>query len=248
MKEIKIRLDKFLSNLGCGSRSVVQKLIKRGLVKVNSEVIKNSSHKIDPSKDRIFVEDDEVLYQENYYFMLNKPVGYITATTDEYFPTVLELFSDFPLWEKLFPVGRLDKDTEGLLILTTDGQFAHRLTHPKWNIEKEYYVVVEGDNISNIDFNQYQNKGLYLKEDRYTTKPFKVKVISTGREKSEILMTISEGKYHIVKKIIQQLGSSVLYLKRTRIGNLVLDENLKPGEYRELTREEIDNLKRMVKL
>jgi 16S rRNA uridine-516 pseudouridylate synthase and related pseudouridylate synthases len=114
-------------------------------------------------KDKVELEDEEILYKENHYFMLNKPAGYITATEDEEYPTVLDLFSDLPIASKLFPVGRLDIDTEGLLILTTDGQFGHRLSHPKWNIEKEYYAIVEGD-ISNIDFSEYENKGIYLKK------------------------------------------------------------------------------------
>ncbi|MEJ5172343.1 MAG: pseudouridine synthase [Hydrogenothermaceae bacterium] len=179
--------------------------------------------------------------------MLNKPAGYITATFDENEPTVLDFFMDFPLVEKLFPVGRLDRDTEGLLIITTDGQFAHRLAHPKWNIEKEYFAIVEGD-LSYIDFSPYEKKGLYLKKDKYTTKPFKVRVIKSSPEKSEIYITVSEGKYHIVKKIMGELKHPVLYLKRVRIGNLILDETLETGEYRELTKEEIEDLKSLVRL
>ncbi len=179
--------------------------------------------------------------------MLNKPAGYITATEDEEYPTVLDLFSDLPVASKLFPVGRLDIDTEGLLILTTDGQFGHRLSHPKWNIEKEYYVVVEGD-ISNIDFSEYKNKGIYLKKEKYQTKPFKVKVLNTSKDKSEMLITLTEGKYHIVKRIMQELEHPVLYLKRIRIGSLKLDEDLLPGEFRELTEKEIKELKKLIKM
>jgi len=179
--------------------------------------------------------------------VLNKPAGYITATEDEEYPTVLDLFSDLPVASKLFPVGRLDIDTEGLLILTTDGQFGHRLSHPKWNIEKEYYVVVEGD-ISNIDFSEYKNKGIYLKKEKYQTKPFKVKVLNTSKDKSEMLITLTEGKYHIVKRIMQELEHPVLYLKRIRIGSLKLDEDLLPGEFRELTEKEIKELKKLIKM
>ena len=179
--------------------------------------------------------------------MLNKPAGYITATEDEEYPTVLDLFSDLPVASKLFPVGRLDIDTEGLLILTTDGQFGHRLSHPKWNIEKEYCAIVEGD-ISNIDFSEYKNKGIYLKKEKYQTKPFKVKVLNTSKDKSEILITLTEGKYHIVKRIMQELEHPVLYLKRIRIGSLKLDEDLLPGEFRELTEKEIKELKKLIKM
>jgi 16S rRNA pseudouridine516 synthase len=179
--------------------------------------------------------------------MLNKPAGYITATEDEEYPTVLDLFSDLPIASKLFPIGRLDIDTEGLLILTTDGQFGHRLSHPKWNIEKEYYAIVEGD-ISNIDFSEYENKGIYLKKEKYQTRSFKVKVLNTSKDKSEILITLTEGKYHIVKKIMQELEHPVLYLKRIRIGSLKLDEDLRPGKFRELTEKEIKELKKLIKM
>lgn len=178
--------------------------------------------------------------------MLNKPSGYITATEDEDYPTVLDLFED-NIRFKLFPIGRLDIDTEGLLIITTDGILAHRLAHPKWNIEKEYFAVVKG-NISDINFADFEKKGIFLKKEKYQTKPFKVKVKSASEEKYEIFITVTEGKYHIVKKIMQQLNHPVLYLKRVRIGNLHLDENLKEGKYRELTEEEIKDLKKLVNL
>lgn len=236
-----------MSNQGYGSRSEVQKLIKKGFVKVNNQEVKNPAIHIDPSKDKISVEDEEVEYQENFYYMLNKPAGYITATYDEKLPTVLDLLSDLPIVDKLFPIGRLDLDTEGLLILTTDGQLAHRLAHPKWNIEKEYYAVVEG-NISNIDFSIFENKGIYLKKDKYQTKPFKVKALSSSKDQSKILITVSEGKYHIVKKIMEELGHPVKYLKRIRVGNLSLDEDLKTGEYRPLSQEEVEKLKELVNL
>lgn len=243
----KIRLDKFLSHQGFGSRSEVQKFIKSGLVKVNGQIVRNPAFKINIEKDTVSYDEEDIEYRENFYFMLNKPAGYITATYDENEPTVIELFSDFPFMEKLFPVGRLDRDTEGLLIITTDGQFAHRISHPKWNIEKEYFAKVKGD-ISDIDFSKFEEKGIYLKSDKYQTKPFKVKVLNVSEESSELLLSISEGKYHIVKKIMVQLNHPVIYLKRIRIGSLMLDENLKPGEYRELTESEIKALKESVNL
>ncbi|WP_211245396.1 pseudouridine synthase [Sulfurihydrogenibium subterraneum] len=246
-KEPNIRLDRFLANQGFGSRSEVQKLIKKRFVKVNDKEVKDPSIHIDPLKDKITVEDEDVEYQENFYFMLNKPSGYITATYDENYPTVIELLTDEPIKDRLFPIGRLDLDTEGLLILTTDGQLAHRLAHPKWNIEKEYYAIVEGD-VSKIDFSPFEKEGIYLKKDKYKTKPFKVKVLSSSKEESKILITVSEGKYHIVKKIMQSLGHPVKYLKRIRMGNLKLDKNLEIGNYRPLTEEEIKNLKNLVNL
>ncbi len=193
------------------------------------------------------MEGEPIEYKENYYFMFNKPSGYITATYSEELPTIMEFFQDFPLWEKLFPVGRLDVDTEGLLIVTTDGQLAHRIAHPKWEIEKEYYAVVQG-NINDVkDLERFEKEGIEL-EDGYKTKPFRIKVLSADDKKSEILITVTEGKYHIVKRIMEKLGHPVLYLKRIKIGNLKLDESLEPGEYRELTEEEIKELKKLVNL
>nr|WP_231475410.1 pseudouridine synthase [Persephonella sp. KM09-Lau-8] len=191
------------------------------------------------------MDEEPVTYQKHYYFMFNKPSGYITATEDKDYPTVMEFFEEVPVYKRLFPIGRLDIDTEGLLIITDDGQLGHRLAHPKWEIEKEYYAVVKGD-VLDIDFSKYEESGIKLKD--YQTKPFKVKVISTSPEKSEILITVKEGKYHIVKRIMEALGHPVLYLKRVRIGNLKLDPYLKEGEFRELTPEEIKNLKRLVNL
>jgi len=242
-----MRLDRFLVNQGFGSRKEVQKLIKSGVVKVNEEVIDDPSYHIDPNKDIVNIDGEEIEYKENFYFMLNKPKGYITAAYDEKYPTVMDLFFSEPMIDKLFPIGRLDIDTEGLLIITSDGQLAHRITHPKWNIEKEYFVIVDGD-VSDIDFSRYEKEGIYLKKEKYKTKPFKVEVLKTSPEESEILITITEGKYHIIKNIMSELKHEVLYLKRVRIGPLRLDEDLAPGEYRELTKEEIDMIKRSVKM
>jgi 16S rRNA pseudouridine516 synthase len=179
--------------------------------------------------------------------MLNKPKGYVSAKKDELYPTVLDFFVNESVYKKLFPVGRLDLDTEGLLLITTDGTFAHRIAHPKWDIEKEYFAIVKGD-ISSLNLEKFKEKGIFLKEDKYQTKPFKTKVLKADSETSQIKITLKEGKHHIVKKIMKQLGFPVLYLKRERIGNLKLDNNLKPGEYRHLTEEELKNLKSLVNL
>ncbi len=242
-----MRLDKFLSHAGFGSRKEVKQLIRQKRVRVNDTLAKNPSQKINPETDTVYVDDEPISYKEHYYYVLNKPSGYISATEDQYRPTVLDFFVGLPAFEKLFPVGRLDVDTEGLLIITTDGQLAHRLTHPKWNVEKEYYAIVEGD-VSNIDFSKNEKEGLFFKKENYKTKPFKVKILSSSPEKSEIQITLTEGKYHIVKNIMEQLGHPVQYLRRTRVANLKLDENLKTGEFRELTEEEINDLKKTVNL
>ncbi len=159
----------------------------------------------------------------------------------------MEFFTELPFSKKLFPVGRLDVDTEGLLIITDDGQLAHRIAHPKWEIEKEYYAVVKG-NISDLDLSRFEKEGILLKKEKYRTKPFKIHVISMSEDRSEIHITVSEGKYHIVKRIMEELGHPVLYLKRVRIGPLHLDKDLDEGEFRELTDEEIEKLKRAVNL
>jgi 16S rRNA pseudouridine516 synthase len=241
----KIRLDKFLADLGFGTRKEVKKLIKQKRVQVNDSIINSPSYAVDTEKDRVYLDGELLEYSEHHYYMFNKPSGYVTAREDRTYPAVMEFFEDNPFYKKLFPVGRLDLDTEGLLIITDDGQLSHRIAHPKWEIEKEYYAVVKGD-LSGKNFSRYEKEGLKFKN--FTTKPFKIKILSASPEKSEILITVKEGKHHIVKKIMEKLGYPVLYLKRIRIGNLKLDETLEPGEYRELTEEEIKNLKKLVNL
>ncbi len=241
----KIRLDKFLSHLGFGTRKEIKKLLKQGLVTVNDQIVKKPVL-VDPDKDIVKIEEEPIKYREHFYYMLNKPQGYITATKSQEHSTVLDLMYEEPVVDKLFPVGRLDIDTEGLLIITNDGQLSHRLTHPKWEIEKEYYAVVKGD-ISKENLSKYEKEGIEL-EKGLKTKPFKIEIISTDRDRSHIKITVTEGKYHIVKRIMEKLGFPVLYLKRIRIGSLSLDENLETGEYRELTEDEINQLKKLVKL
>ncbi|RUM47084.1 MAG: 16S rRNA pseudouridine(516) synthase [Hydrogenothermus sp.] len=242
-----MRLDKFLSNFGFGSRKEVKQLIKQGLVYVNDTIVKNPSLKINPEIDIVKVDNEPISYQKEFYFMLNKPSGYVSATKDETYPTVLDFFINEPVYKNLFPVGRLDIDTEGLLLITTDGIFAHRLSHPKWNVQKEYFAIVKGD-ISTVNLKKFEDTGIFLKKDKYQTKPFKIEIVKVEKDISEIKITVKEGKYHIVKKIMEQIGFPVLYLKRERIGNLKLDDNLKTGEYRHLTEEEIKKLKSLVNL
>jgi 16S rRNA pseudouridine516 synthase len=173
---------------------------------------------------------------------LNKPAGYITSTKDREL-TVMELVSDIPKFERLFPVGRLDKDAEGLLLITSDGELAHRLTHPKWKVPKTYYVVVEGK-VREEDLEPLR-KGVQLKD--FKTKPAEVEILRSGEESSELEITIREGKYHQVKRMFSAIGHPVKYLKRIRFGNLELGE-LPVGEYRHLTEEELQKLKKLVKL
>ncbi|WP_456384546.1 pseudouridine synthase [Persephonella sp.] len=241
----KLRLDKFLADLGFGTRKEVRKLIKQKRVSVNGEIVNNPSFHIDPENDAVFLDGEPLTYRKNHYFMLNKPPGYVTAKEDRNYPAVMELLSDLPYLKKLFPVGRLDIDTEGLLIITDDGQLGHRIAHPKWEIEKEYIAVVKGDP-SDLNTDRFEKEGLKLKD--YQTKPFKLEILETGKEESKVKITVKEGKYHIVKRIMEELGHPVIHLKRTRIGPVALDESLSPGEYRELTEEEVKSLKESVNL
>jgi 16S rRNA pseudouridine516 synthase len=237
-----LRLDKLLSLSGFGSRSKVKKLIKKGRVEVNGEIVKEPSFQVNPEVDEVTVNGEPVTYEENYYLILNKPAGYITSTKDREL-TVMELVSDIPKFERLFPVGRLDKDAEGLLLITSDGELAHRLTHPKWKVPKTYYVVVEGK-VREEDLEPLR-KGVQLKD--FKTKPAEVEILRSGEESSELEITIREGKYHQVKRMFSAIGHPVKYLKRIRFGNLELGE-LPVGEYRHLTEEELQKLKKLVKL
>ncbi|WP_457681321.1 pseudouridine synthase [Thermovibrio sp.] len=237
-----MRLDRLLAESGFGSRSQVKRLIKKGRVEVDGEVVKEPSFQVDPEKSRVFVDGEEVFYQKDYYVLLNKPSGYITSTKDREL-TVMELVCDLPRFEKLFPVGRLDKDAEGLLILTTDGELAHRLTHPKWKVPKTYEVVVEGRLTDEAV--EPLRRGIELKD--FKAKPAQVEILEAKEEESRARITISEGKYHQVKRMFGSIGHPVKSLKRVKFGPIELGE-LPVGEYRHLTEGEVDALREAVKL
>lgn len=233
------RLDKVLSNMGYGSRKEIKKIIREGQVKVNDEIVLKNDIKVDPYKDDIFFNDEKVLYREYIYLMMNKPKGYVSSTDDPLSDTVLNLISDEYLIFDPFPAGRLDKDTEGFILITNDGKLSHELLSPKKEVEKTYYVEVDGV-VENKDIEKF-NKGIKL-DDGYTTLPARLDII-----KSDIIskahLTIKEGKYHQVKRMFGALSMEVIYLKRISIGPLALDETLDLGEYRELTDEELLKLK-----
>ena len=237
-----MRLDKFLAEAGFGTRSQVKKLIRKGKVEVNGEVVKEPSYQVEPAKDEVLVDGEPALFEETYYLILNKPEGYITSTKDREL-TVMELVSDIPRFEKLFPVGRLDKDAEGLLIMTNDGELAHRLTHPKWKVPKTYEVVVEGRLTEEVV--EPLRKGIELKD--FKAQPAEVEILEAGEEESRARITIKEGKYHQVKRMFAAVGHPVKRLKRVKFGNLELGE-LPPGEYRHMTEEELSQLKKSVRL
>ena len=231
----KQRIDKVLSNLGYGSRSELKKICKNGLVKVNGKVINHPGVQVDVENDEIIFDGEKVTYKEFIYLMLNKPDGYISATFDKRDPIVLDLIDKEDLVFEPFPVGRLDKDTEGLLVLTNDGQLAHRVLSPKKHVPKTYYAKIEGV-VTEDDIKAFA-KGVTL-DDGYETMPAEL-VILKSDEISEIELTIHEGKFHQVKRMFESVDKKVIYLKRLSMGKLQLDKNLALGEYRELTDEEI---------
>lgn len=231
----KLRVDKILSNLGYGSRAELKVYCKKGLVKVNDKVISNPGTQVDTDFDKIEFNNEVVKYREFVYIMMNKPDGYLSATFDKRDPIVLDLIDPSYLTFEPFPVGRLDKDTEGLLVLTNDGQLAHRVLSPKKHVPKTYYAKVEGI-VTEEDVKAFE-QGVTL-DDGYETMPSQLKILESG-EISEIELTIHEGKFHQVKRMFESVGKKVVYLKRLSMGKLKLDETLNLGEYRELTDEEV---------
>lgn len=234
-----MRLDKWLSNSGIGSRKEVKKLLKTGAVTVNGKVIKDPKQHVQPDTDEVMLFDEPVQYREFIYLLMNKPAGVISATEDKRDETVIDLLDDTHKHFDPHPVGRLDKDTEGLLLLTNDGQLSHALLSPKHHVPKTYFARILG-HVNEEDVAAFQ-EGVTL-EDGYHTKPGELVILSAGPE-SEIELTITEGKFHQVKRMFQAVDKEVLYLKRLSMGSLALDEELELGEYRELTEEELDGLK-----
>ncbi|MBR5240256.1 MAG: rRNA pseudouridine synthase [Clostridia bacterium] len=227
------RLDKILANAMVGSRKEVVKLIRSGAVTVNETVVTDPAAKVNPDEDHITANHIPVCYREHYHLMMNKPDGYICATEDMREQTVLDLLSDDEVPKnKIFPAGRLDKDTEGFVFLTTDGKLAHRVTGPKNHVNKKYFVKVD-KTIQSEWVAEFQ-KGITI-DDGYTCKPAFLEMLS----ETTCHLTIFEGKFHQVKRMFEALGTTVTYLKRVQIGSLLLDDSLKLGEYRELTPAEI---------
>lgn len=234
-----MRLDKLLAHCGFGTRKEVKDYIKKGYVLVNNKVVKVDKTQVNPQEDVIEVDGEIIHYEEYIYYMLNKPQGYVSATEDNLHPTVVELIDDY-YRNDLFPVGRLDIDTEGLLILTNDGQLAHQLLSPKKHCPKIYYARIDGE-VNNVDVESFRD-GVVIDDD-YLCKSAKLEILNVHQGKSEITVEIYEGKFHQVKKMFEAVGKKVEYLKRIQMKNLKLDENLNLGEYRRLTDEEIDRLK-----
>lgn len=233
-----MRLDKFLADIGLGSRKEVKGLIKKGLITVNGTCIKSDKYQVKETEDTVMYLDESLHYQKDFYYILNKPAGVVSATQDNHDQTVIDLLSDEDFREDLFPVGRLDKDTEGLLILTNDGQFSHQLLSPKKHVEKEYLAEVKGV-MMKADVSAFA-EGLLIDGDEQTL-PAKLFIDSVDEETniSRIRLILHEGKFHQVKRMVKAVGKEVTYLKRIRMGNFLLPEDLALGEYRQMTPDEL---------
>lgn len=229
------RIDKILSNMGYGTRKEVKELIKGGSVEINGTVVKDSGQQVDAEAQEIKVAGNRLFYKDTIYILMNKPQGVISATEDSRERTVVDLLSDeFKVFNP-FPVGRLDKDTEGLLLLTNDGQLTHRLLSPKKHVPKTYFAKIMG-RVTEEDVEAFKC-GVFL-EDGYRTMPSQLVILESG-DISLIEVTIYEGKYHQVKRMFMAVDKEVIYLKRISMGELKLDETMKLGDYRELNEKEL---------
>lgn len=228
-----------LANLGYGSRKEVKQLLKSGAVKIDDVIVKDAKQHVDTTKQMVTLNGEVIEYKEFIYLMMNKPQGVLSATEDSVGETVIDLLELGDQVYEPFPVGRLDKDTEGLLLITNDGQLAHRLLSPKKHVPKTYFAVIDQE-VTDEDVKAFE-EGVTL-DDGYETKPGELKILKSGI-RSDIELTITEGKFHQVKRMFEAVGKKVIYLKRISMGPLPLDETLELGEYRELTDEEVDLLK-----
>ena len=232
-----IRLDKYLANAGAGTRTEVKNKIRKGLVTVNGEVVKKPETKLDADRDEVCVGEKPLDYHKYEYYMFHKPADCVTATQDNLHQTVMDFISSGKK-EELFPVGRLDKDTEGLLLITNDGALAHELLSPRKHVDKTYYAKVEGI-VSETDRQAFL-QGVDIGEEKPTL-PAELEILKSA-EISEVCLTIREGRFHQVKRMFEAVDKQVMYLKRLSMGAISLDEHLKKGEYRPLTREEIERI------
>ena len=231
------RLDKILVSQNIGSRKEVQKLIKDGAVCVNGECIRQSQHKVDAVTDKITVSGQPLLYSKYVYIMMNKPAGVLSAGRDKRAQTVIDLLPEDLKRPGLFPAGRLDKDTEGLLIITNDGEFAHNMLSPKKHIDKKYIAELDGEITE--DMIKAFEKGITF-ADGTVCMPARLEIDSSNPDKTTAVVTICEGKFHQVKKMFAVCGKNVVHLKRISIGNLYLDSNLPIGSCKTLS--ELDKL------
>ena len=235
-----MRLDKYLVACAVGSRTEVKNLLKAGRVTVNGKKEKSAKLQINEDTDEICFDGQKLDYEEFVYYMMNKPQGVISATKDPKHKTVLDLLDDLARSKEVFPVGRLDIDTHGLLLLTNDGKLAHALLSPKRHVDKTYLAQVNGI-MTDEDIETFA-KGIPLKD--FTCQPAKLELVSLDKEENQSLVrvTIAEGKFHQVKRMVAYCGKEVVDLQRLTMGTLTLDEDLKRGEWRRLTEEELEAL------
>ncbi len=235
-----MRLDKFLVACAVGSRTEVKNFLKSGRVTVNGKKEKSAKLQIDEETDEICFDGQKLDYEEFVYYMMNKPQGVISATEDPKHKTVLDLLDNYARAKEVFPVGRLDIDTHGLLLLTNDGKLAHALLSPKRHVDKTYLAQVKGI-MTDEDIETFA-QGIPLKD--FTCQPAKLELVSIDTEKGESLIrvTIAEGKFHQVKRMVAYCGKEVVDLQRLTMGTLTLDEDLKRGEWRRLSKEELEGL------
>jgi 16S rRNA pseudouridine516 synthase len=236
------RLDKVLANLGYGSRKEVKILVRNGEVQIDGKAVKDSSMQVDPEKSVIVVSGVEVNYRKYIYLIMNKPAGVVSATFDNYDETVIDLLpEEYKIFEPA-PVGRLDKDTVGLLLITNDGELNHRMISPKWHVDKVYFAEIDKE-VSESDIKAFE-EGVVL-DDGYKCMPAKLSIIKADEDGSEVEVTLHEGKFHQVKRMFNSVGKNVVFLKRIIFGPLILPEDLEEGDCRELTESEIEILKRI---
>ena len=235
-----MRLDKFLVACAVGSRTEVKNFLKAGRVTVNGKKEKSAKSQINEETDEIRFDGQKLDYEEFVYYMMNKPQGVISATEDPKHKTVLDLLDDYARAKEVFPVGRLDIDTHGLLLLTNDGKLAHALLSPKRHVDKTYLARINGV-MTDVDVETFA-QGVPLKD--FTCQPAKLELVSVDTEKEESLIrvTIAEGKFHQVKRMVAYCGKEVVDLQRLTMGTLTLDEDLKRGEWRRLSKEELESL------
>lgn len=236
------RLDKILSNMGIGSRKEVKQLVKKGAVEIDGIIINDSSKQVNPHCEIISINGEKLEYKEYVYIMLNKPQGVISATEDNREKTVVDILSEYYRTFSVSPVGRLDKDTEGLLLLTNNGKLTHELLSPKKHVPKKYFAKIEGI-VDEKDVNVFR-QGIIL-DDGYKTMGARLNIIQSANI-SSIEVTIYEGKFHQVKRMFAACGKKVIYLKRISMGELKLDESLDLGHYRELNDIEFKLLTRNI--
>ena len=235
-----MRLDKYLVACAVGSRTEVKNFLKAGRVTVNGKKEKSAKLQINEDTDEIYFDGQKLDYEEFVYYMMNKPQGVISATEDPKHKTVLDLLDDLARSKEVFPVGRLDIDTHGLLLLTNDGKLAHALLSPKRHVDKTYLAQINGV-MTDADVETFA-QGIPLKD--FTCQPAKLELVSIDTEKDQSLVrvTIAEGKFHQVKRMVAYCGKEVVDLQRLTMGTLTLDEDLKRGEWRRLSKEELEGL------